>query len=93
MSRKGNIGQTNIELRNIEALALHEESILWLVIVQGSLRHRIDLLGVEKDQELLSEPQRVLRDAAVNQFQGGHPPERPNWANNAFVYLTEKDAG
>ena len=69
MSRKGNIGQTNIELRNIEALALHEENILWLVIVKGNLRHRIDLLGVEQDQELLSEPQRVLRAQSSSSAQ------------------------
>ena len=65
-----------------------------LLVVSGNLRHRIELLGCEKRYEDMTEAQRILHDAAKLQ---GHAwgadldpeakPERPRWANGAFVYL------
>ena len=61
---------------------------MWLMVVRGSLRHRVEKLGVEKPQAELTEPQRLLREAA------GPVPEsqRPGWASGAFVFLNEEDA-
>ena len=37
--------------------------VVWLLVVKGNLRHRIDLLGVEHEYEILNETQRCLRDS------------------------------
>ena len=66
--------------------------VVWLLVVRGNLRHRILLLGVEKLEEALTEPQRRLRIAAREQGFDAEPPERPAWANGAFVYLTQEHA-
>jgi len=73
-------------------------SDVWLLVVKGNLRHRIEKLGVEKADADLSQGQRRLREAArLQNFgpgQAGEPehPERPAWANGAFVYLTPNHA-
>lgn len=76
-------------------------SILWLLVVKGNLRHRIEKLGVEKADSELTEDQRRLREIALQQFEVGKDagqegqqqhPERPHWANGAFVYLTDEHA-
>lgn len=73
---------------------------LWLLVVKGNLRHRIEKLGVEKADSDLTEDQRKLREYAQLQVQGfgsekgacQEHPERPPWANGAFVYLTPEHA-
>ena len=65
---------------------------VWLLVVKGNLSHRIELLGVEKPEQALTEPQRRLRIAAREQGFDAEPPERPSWANGAFVYLTQEHA-
>ena len=73
---------------------------MWLIVVRGSLRHRIEKLGVEKPQAELAEPQKLLKEAARAVAQEAawtdqdaqDQPERPEWARGAFVYLTEEDA-
>jgi len=73
-------------------------SDVWLLVVKGNLRHRIDKLGVEKADADLLEGQRRLREVArLQNFgpgQAGEPehPERPAWATGAFVYLTPNHA-
>ena len=70
-----------------------DEDIVWILVVRGNLAHRIEFLGVEKADGELSELQRVLRHAALEQGFGSDPPERPDWANKAFVYVTQEHAG
>ena len=75
---------------------------VWLMIAKGSLRHRIEKLGLEKADAELTEPQRLLREAAqaAAQVQEAdeepdeehRPPERPRWAKGAFIYLSKGDA-
>ena len=60
---------------------------LKLLVAKGNLRHRIELLGAEKDWRLLSRAQRELRDVAVAQNFSLERPERPSWANGAFIYV------
>ena len=71
-----------------------------LLVVTGNLRHRIEKLGCEKRYEDMTEDQRILHDAA--KLQGLNAwgadldpmgkPERPLWANQAFVYLLPEHA-
>ena len=68
------------------------DDVVWVLVVKGNLAHRIDCLGVEKEQGSLSATQRVLRDAAKSQGVGSDPPERLEWANKAFVYVTDEHA-
>ena len=48
---------------------LEMSRVAWLLVVKGNLRHRIGLLGVEKEYKALSETQRALRDIV----RGGRP--------------------
>ena len=68
------------------------DDVVWILVVKGNLAHRIEFLGVEKQQSSLSATQRVLRDAAKSQGFGSDPPERPGWTNKAFVYVTDEHA-
>ena len=61
-------------------------------MVKGNLRHRIEKLGTEKAHADLTPDQLVLRKIAVEQAWGEWPPERPSWANGAFLYLTRRHA-
>ena len=66
-----------------------------MLVVKGTLRHRIELIGMEQPKEELTDAQRKLREAAEAMPCRGHPPEdpeRPGWANGAFIYLLEEDA-
>lgn len=67
-----------------------------MLTVKGNLRHRIEKLGTEKDVSELTEAQLKLRKIAQLQNLGGHSltkfPERPEWANGAFLYLTREHA-
>mmetsp|Transcript_17392 Transcript_17392/g.47462 ORF Transcript_17392/g.47462 Transcript_17392/m.47462 type:complete len:720 (-) Transcript_17392:152-2311(-) len=69
---------------------------VWLLVVKGNLRHRIEILGVEKPSAELSDEQKALRHAATEQRFNSDVvcqfPERPPWANGAFVYLTPEHA-
>ena len=72
----------------------HDDFIL-LLVIKGNLRHRIEKLGTEKDDrnpdpsQRLNPKQRELRQIAENQpWKDFKVPERPSWANGAFVYLT-----
>ena len=61
--------------------------VVWLLVVKGNLRHRIDWLGVEHDYEILNETQRCLRDSVRDIYSLEICPERPVWAGGAFVFL------
>ena len=61
--------------------------VVWLLVVKGNLRHRIDLLGVEHEYEILNETQRCLRDSVRDIYSLEICPERPVWAGGAFVFL------
>ena len=66
----------------------------WLLVVKGNLRHRIELIGMEKPKEELTDAQRKLREAAeAVPCRGLAPenPERPGWANGACIYLVDQD--
>lgn len=65
----------------------HVEPCVWLLVVKGNLRHRIVKLGCERPIEELSDEQRKLRLVAEFQKFDSAPPERPPWANGAFLYL------
>jgi len=71
-------------------------SNVFLLVVKGNLRHRVDLLGAEAAEESLTEAQRKLREAAQKQWKcrskEDAQPERPTWANGAFVYLKPEHA-
>ena len=63
----------------------------WLMVVQGSLSHRIELFGSELPWNDLTDAKRQLRSAADKMLYRGRWPhessDRPRWANGAFVYL------
>ena len=64
------------------------DEYVWLLTVKGNLRHRIEKFGIELpcDAEL-TEPQSRLRKVAIaQQFDG--KLGRPDWANDAFVFVT-----
>ena len=67
-----------------------------LLVIKGNLRHRIEKLGVEKTDEELNDPQYKLRRIAYEQTQPHwyveKAYERPQWANGAFVYLSQGHA-
>jgi len=64
-----------------------------LLVSKGNLRHRIAKLGTEVPETELTEVQRELRRVAVAQnFDVDTPPERPGWANGAFLYLEPEHA-
>ena len=67
-----------------------------LLEIRGNLRHRIEKLGVEKTDEELNNPQYKLRRIAYEQTQPHwhieKAYERPQWANGAFVYLSQGHA-
>ena len=67
-----------------------------LLVVKGNLRHRIEKLGTEKDEAELNNPQIKLRRIAEQQTQPWwiveKVYERPQWANGAFVYLSQGHA-
>ena len=63
-----------------------------LLTVKGNLRHRIELLGLERESKRLSFSQRRLRDVADAQGFRERPYERPSFASGAFVYLTPAHA-
>jgi len=66
---------------------------VYLLVVKGNLRHRILKLGCEKAWCELSPAQRYLRRIAVDQkFVFSKGPERPEWANGAFLYLEPEHA-
>ena len=73
---------------------LHEYVLL--LIIKGNLRHRIEKLGLEKTDEELNNPQYKLRRIAYEQTQPHwyveKAYERPQWANGAFVYLSQGHA-
>ena len=71
---------------------VNNESFVWLLVVKGNLKHRIELLGYEKDSKTLRPEQIVLRETAQRVYPGEEQPERPTWAHGAFVYLTPEDA-
>ena len=57
---------------------------VWLLVVKGNLRHRIELLGAEKPINDLTPPQRILRDAAMAQELADNDdtgPDRPSVAH------------
>ena len=79
--------------RHLDARVSQEERWLpmddvWLLVVKGNLRDRIELLGCEKRYEDMTEAQRILRDAAKLQglkawgtdLDPEAKPERPRWA-------------
>ena len=67
-----------------------------LLVIKGNLRHRIEKLGLEKTDEELNNPQYKLRRIAYEQTQPHwyveKAYERPQWANGAFVYLSQGHA-
>ena len=67
-----------------------------LLVVKGNLRHRIEKLGTEKTDEELNKPQFKLRRIVYEQTQPHwyveKAYERPQWANGAFVYLSQGHA-
>ena len=63
-----------------------------LRVVKGNLKHRILKLGTETHIDQLTPDQRVLRCIAVEQGFGSPIPERPPWANGAFLYLHRDEA-
>ena len=71
---------------------------VWLLVAKGSQRHLIEKLGLEKSDYELTDPQRLLREAAQAAAQEAdeqpleEPLERPKWAKGAFIYLTREDA-
>ena len=68
--------------------AKDKDEYVYLLTVKGNLRHRIEKFGIELpcDAEL-TEPQSRLRKVAIaQQFDG--KLGRPNWANDAFVFVT-----
>ena len=72
-------------------------SDVYLLVVKGNLRHRVDLLGAETAENNLTEAQRKLREAAQKQWEDiaeeNHQlAERPDWAHGAFVYLKPEHA-
>ena len=66
---------------------------VYLLVVKGNLKHRIQKLGTEVHKDDLTDIQKVLRKIAEDQRWGSFPPERPSWANGAFLYLTREHAG
>ena len=76
------------EAADTDAEAEDKDGYVWLLTVKGNLRHRIEKFGIELpcDAEL-TEPQSRLRKVAIaQQFDG--KLGRPNWANDAFVFVT-----
>ena len=63
-----------------------------LYVVKGNLKHRIHKLGTEIALEGLAPNQVALRNIALQQEWHCWPPERPSWANGAFLYLTRNHA-
>ena len=67
-----------------------------LLVIKGNLRHRIEKLGTEKTDGELNNPQLKLRRIAYEQTQPHwyieKAYERPQWANGAFVYLSQSHA-
>ena len=67
-----------------------------LCVIKGNLRHRIAKLGCEKDDAELNPQQIKLKRIAEKQTQPwwvvGKDWARPQWANGAFVYLSESHA-
>ena len=69
-----------------------------LLVFKGkfNLRHRIEKLGTEKDESDLNNMQLKLRRIAEQQTQPWWVVEkvyeRPQWANGAFVYLSQGHA-
>ena len=61
-------------------------------VVKGNLKHRIQKLGTEKDWLDLNPDQRLLRRIAIKQGVQSLIPERPSWANGAFLYLLPEHA-
>ena len=60
---------------------------VWLLGVTGNIRHRIDLLGVEHEYQILNETQQRLRESVRDIYSQEICPERPVWAGGAFVFL------
>ena len=76
------------EAADTDAEAEDKDGYVWLLTVKGNLRHRIEKFGIELpcDAEL-TEPQSRLRKVAIaQQFDG--KLGRPDWANDAFVFVT-----
>ena len=63
-----------------------------LLVVKGNLKHRIEKMGTEIRQDDLNPAQKVLRKIAEDQGFNSVPPERPAWANGAFLFLTKAHA-
>ena len=63
-----------------------------LLIVKGNLRHRVGKLGTELEEDDLTPAQSKLRKIAKTQLWHCYPPERPSWANGAFLYLEPSHA-
>jgi hypothetical protein len=84
-------------------LQVGASSCIFKLVSKGNLRHRIDKLGTEKNENQLTEGQQRLRAVAEEQQRrleslglgddgaatSAHrpTPERPVWAAGAFVYL------
>ena len=76
------------EAADKDAEAKDKDGYAYLLTVKGNLRHRIEKFGIELpcDAEL-TEPQSRLRKVAIaQQFDG--KLGRPDWANDAFVFVT-----
>jgi len=84
---------------DIYALALATViSGFWLLHIKGNLKHRIELLGAEKDigltenQRRLKEAALMLKTAALSEGMRQGPLGRPAMFNGAFVYVTKQHA-
>jgi len=73
--------------------------VIAMLVLKGNLRHRIELLGVEKDVFGCSEVQRDLQRIAEEQWAGHvrllrpgakEKEARPDIGNGAFLYLTKE---
>eukprot|EP00928_Gymnodinium_smaydae_P058179 TRINITY_DN41407_c0_g1_i1.p1 TRINITY_DN41407_c0_g1~~TRINITY_DN41407_c0_g1_i1.p1 ORF type:complete len:501 (-),score=79.22 TRINITY_DN41407_c0_g1_i1:495-1997(-) len=65
---------------------------VYLLVVKGNLKHRLDLLGIEKPDDQIDDKQKLLRRIAEEMGLGGDNPARPARANGACVYLTPEHA-
>ena len=68
--------------------AKDKDEYVYLLTVKGNLRHRIEKFGIELpcDTELTELQSRLRKVAIAQQFDG--KLGRPNWANDAFVFVT-----
>ena len=67
--------------------------VVWLLVVKGNLRHRIDLLGVDHEYQILNETQQRLRESVRDIYSQETCPERPVWAGWGVRVVVPRTGG